>query len=61
MKTLTNKSVIFYTVKKFKFHNYIINKIQTRVTFFGLVPRLYLEFLAVSGLATLIIIMVFQK
>ena len=50
-----------YFLKKFKFHNNINTKIQTRVTFFGLVPRLYLEFLAVSGLASLIIIMVYQN
>uniref|UniRef100_UPI004048B01A ABC transporter ATP-binding protein n=1 Tax=Algoriphagus sp. TaxID=1872435 RepID=UPI004048B01A len=50
-----------YFFKKFRFHNIINTKIQTRVTFFGLVPRLYLEFLAVSGLASLIIVMIFQK
>ncbi len=50
-----------YFLTKFKFHNNINSKIQARVTFFGLVPRLYLEFLAVSGLASLIIIMVFQN
>jgi ABC-type multidrug transport system fused ATPase/permease subunit len=48
-------------LNEFRVHNYSNAKIQTKVSTLGLVPRLYLELLAVIGLVGLIIIMVIQK
>ena len=50
-----------YFLNEFRVHNYSNAKIQTRVSTLGLVPRLYLELLAVIGLVGLIIIMVIQN
>ncbi len=50
-----------YFLNEFRVHNNSNAKIQTRVSTLGLVPRLYLELLAVIGLVGLIIIMVIQN
>lgn len=46
-----------YFLEQFDFHNKMNAKIQTRVAAVGLVPRTYLELLAVMGLAVLILFM----
>lgn len=50
-----------YFLNEFNRHNVENAKIQSRVTTLGLVPRSYLELLAVIGLAGLVILMVFQN
>ena len=50
-----------YFLNEFRVHNNSISKIQTKVSTLSLVPRIYLELLAVIGLVGLIIIMVIQK
>ena len=50
-----------YFLNEFSVQNNSNAKIQTRVSTLGLVPRLYLELLAVIGLVGLIIIMVIQN
>lgn len=50
-----------YFLDEYSEHNIKYANIITRVTTLGQVPRLYLELLAVSGLAGLIVIMVLQS
>ena len=50
-----------YFLNKFSIHNDINKNIQTKITFMGQLPRLYLEFLCVSGLSALIIVMTVQE
>lgn len=50
-----------YFVSQFDHHNFINAKIQIKSSTLGLVPRSYLEFLAVVGLAGLILIMLHQN
>jgi ABC-type bacteriocin/lantibiotic exporter with double-glycine peptidase domain len=50
-----------YFLDEFNVHNNTNAKIQTRVAAIGLVPRSYLELLAVIGLAGLIVLMMLQK
>ena len=49
-----------YFLNKFSVHNDISKNIQTKITFMGQLPRLYLEFLCVFGLSALIIVMTVQ-
>ena len=49
-----------YFLNKFSAHNKINKNIQTKITFIGQIPRLYLEFLCVIGLSAVIIVMTFQ-
>jgi ABC-type bacteriocin/lantibiotic exporter with double-glycine peptidase domain len=48
-------------LKEFSKHNDAYAKIRVKVDTLGLVPRYYLELLAVVGLAVLIILMIFQN
>jgi len=50
-----------YFLNEYQMHNDANAKIQIRVTTLGLVPRLYLELLAVIGLTGLIVVMVVQE
>ena len=50
-----------YFLKEYNLHNQEFAKIQTRVISLSLIPRLYLELLAVIGLASLIVLMVVQS
>lgn len=50
-----------YFLSKFSVHNEINKNIQTKISFIGQIPRLYLEFLCVFGLSALIIVMTFQE
>lgn len=50
-----------YFVKQFDHHNILTAKIQIKSSTLGLVPRSYLEFLAVVGLSGLILIMLEQQ